>query len=116
MKAHSVFLRKTCVLPGRLQPLTKPVSENWTLVEEITALVLGTMIRQAGWHFMWLEDSCARRGFGKSRQSATDRALSHALKGIANQFNAAELESVQVVKYLGVHVATVTLQPRQIQQ
>jgi hypothetical protein len=41
--------------------------------------------------------------------------LTHALKGVARHFNAAELESAQVAKYPDFYIATVTLQPRQIQ-
>ncbi len=64
MKRHSVFLRKGCVLPGRLDPLREPFGDNWMLVEEITASIFDTMIRQAGWHSMWMPGSCSRRGFG----------------------------------------------------
>jgi len=42
--------------------------------------------------------------------------LSRALKGIARRFNAAELNSVQVAVNLGLYVATVSLQPRQVQE
>lgn len=44
------------------------------------------------------------------------RTRSRESKGIANQFNAVEVESVSVARYLHFHVATVTLQPRRIQQ
>jgi hypothetical protein len=116
VKLHSVFLRKGCILPNRLDPLQEPIGNNWAMVEDLPALVFDTMIRQAGWHFMWLQGSCARRGFGISRQSATDRALVNALNGIARRFNAAELDSVRAAKCLCFHIATVTVQPRQIQE
>lgn len=113
---HSVFLRKGCVLPNRLNPLQEPVAHDWTIVEDLAAPVFDTMIRQAGWHFMWITDSCARKGFGMSQRIATDRALTHALNAIAKRFNAAELDSVLIARYFGLHVATVTVQPRQIQE
>lgn len=116
MKLHSIFLRNGCSLPNRLDPLREPVGGDWSRVEDLPAQVFDTMIRQARWHFMWIQGSCARRGFGISRASATAYALSRALKGIARRFNAAELNSVQVAAYLGLYVATVTLQPRQTQQ
>ena len=116
MRLHSVFLRNACVLPGHLDPLREPVGSDWSRVEELQAQVFNTMIRQAGWRFMWIPDSCVRRGFGISRDRATSYALTRALNGIAQRFNAAELDSVQSGNYLGIHVATVTLQPRQIQQ
>lgn len=116
MNPHSVFLRKECVLPERLDPLTEPVGENWTLVEEIAAPVLDTMIRRMGWHFMWVDRPCSRKGFGTTEEGAVQRALAHALRAVAGRFNAAELVSVQVNRSLGLHMAIVTVQPRQIQQ
>jgi hypothetical protein len=86
------------------------------MVEEITARVLDTMIRQRGWHFMWIQGSCSRRGFGLTQIEATQRALERALKGLSRRYNAAELESVRSRKLLGVYIVKVTLQPRQIQQ
>ena len=64
VKPHSVFLRKNCILPDRLDPLTEPVGENWKLVEEITAPVLDTMIRQMGWHFLWVLRPCREEALG----------------------------------------------------
>jgi hypothetical protein len=116
VKSHSVFLRNGCVLPNRLDPLSEPVGDHWARVEELDALIFDTMIRQAGWHFMWIQNSCARRGVGIIRQNAIDRALIRALGSVAGRFNAAELDSVQVAKYMGFHVATVTVQTRQIQE
>jgi hypothetical protein len=114
MKLHSVFLRKGCVLPNPLDPIRESMDGNWTRVEDLPAQVFNTMIRQAGWRLMRAEQFCARRGFGVSRRNATGRALARALDGIARRFNAAELYSVRVVSYLGLYVATVTLQPRLI--
>ena len=74
------------------------------------------MIRQAGWHFIWVHGASAQRGFGKTRQSLTARALTHALKGVAQRFNAAELDSVRVAKYPGFYIAQVDVRPRQLQQ
>ncbi|MGA3132497.1 MAG: hypothetical protein ABSD59_16960 [Terracidiphilus sp.] len=116
MKPHSVFLRKTCILPDRLDPLREPGGENWTLVEEIAASVFDTMIRQMGWHFLWVYRPCTRRGFGLTQKAATQRALMRALKGVARRFNAAELIEVAANKFAGFYTANVTLQPRQIQQ
>ncbi len=116
MKPHSVFLRTDCILPDRLDPLTEPVGENRTLVEEITAPVLDTMIRQMGWHFEWVARPCARRGFGLTEEDAARRALARALRGVARRFNAAELITVRAKKVLGFHTAHLTLQPRTIQQ
>jgi hypothetical protein len=116
VKLHSVFLRKECILPKRLDPLREPVGDHWTRVDEIPASVFDTMIRQAGWHFMWILRPSARRGIGVTQEAATGRALARALRGVASRFNAAELDSIRVRKYPGFYIATVTLQSRQIQE
>ncbi len=116
MKPHAVFLRKACILPDRLQTVTEPTGESWTLVAEIAAPVFDTMIRQLGWHFLWVYRPCTRRGFGMTQEAATERALARALRGVAGRCNAAELIDVTAKEYSGFHIADVTLQPRQVQQ
>lgn len=103
-------------LPEKLNPLLKSVGDNWNLVEEITAPVFDTMIRQAGWHFMWMQGPCSRRGFAFTQEEAPFRALARALRGIRTRFNGSELDSVQITKVLVIHIARVTLHSRQIQR
>ncbi|MGA9132098.1 MAG: hypothetical protein ACLP00_04135 [Terracidiphilus sp.] len=116
MKLHSVFLRSDCILPERLNPCLQPIGEKWSVVEETPALVFDTMIRQAGWHFMWLQGSCSRMGVGLTEEAAIRRALSRALKGVSNRFNAAELDSLQITEYPGFQIANVRIQTLQIQR
>ena len=116
MNPHSVFLRKGCILPDRLNPLQNPVCENWSVVAEITAPVLDTMIRRMGWHFLCVHRPFRHRGFGTTEADATRRALAGALEHVARQYNTAELVSIQAKRYLGFYIAAVILQPRQIQQ
>ena len=85
------------------------------MVQEIAAPIFDSVIRQSGWHFMWINGASARRGFGTTQENATSRALVHALHGVRQRFNAAELDSVQVTKYPGFYIANVAVQPRQIQ-
>jgi hypothetical protein len=73
-------------------------------------------VRQAGWHFMWLQGASSRRGFGTTQDEAMARALVRALGGISRRFNAAELDAVRVKQFLGFYIANVTVQPRHIQQ
>jgi hypothetical protein len=113
---HSVFLRRGCNLPDRMDLFQEPCGENWMHVDEITALEFYTIIRQVGWHFMWVLGSCSRRGFGPTQEIATEHAFARALKGIARRFNAAELVNVQATKVAGFYIAKVTLEPREVQQ
>lgn len=116
MRHRSVFLRKECVLPGRLDPLREPICDGWTRVEEMSAPIFDTIIRQAGWHYIWVPPDCMRRGIGTSTDAAINRALTRALGRVPRQFNAAELDFVCIVKYPGFYIANVNVQCRQIQE
>jgi hypothetical protein len=116
VKLHSVFLRKDCILPNPLNPLQTSFGDQWTHVEEIPASVFDTMIRQAGWHFIWMSGSCSRRGYARTQDKAIANALNRALEAIPRQSNAADFDSVRVTTYLGFHFANVTMQRRRIQQ
>ena len=116
MKQNAVFLREDCTLPDRFVLRQERFCQNWTRVEDLTALALDARIRSAGWHFMWLLGSCCRRGCGWNRDGAVHQALERALKKTSEQFNASELDSVVVKKYPGFFMAKVILRPRVIQQ
>jgi hypothetical protein len=113
---HSVFLRDSCILPDHVDPVRVPFSQNWTQIEKIEAPAFDAMIRRAGWHFVWVQGACSRRGFGATEEIATHKAVTHALKGVDRRFNAAEFDSIQIANYPGFYVANVTLQARQIQR
>jgi hypothetical protein len=79
-------------------------------------VVFDIMIRQAGWHFIWISGSCSRRGCAWTQAKAIENALGRALGAVSKQSNAADFDSVRVTKCLGFHVATVTVQRRRIQE
>jgi hypothetical protein len=116
VKAHAIFLRMGCVLPDGLNLTQEQFCQAWMFVEDTMSAALDLKVRNAGWHFMWLEDACSRRGVGLTATSAIGRATTLALNQIKGRFNAAELDSVSVRKYPGFQIAKVTLHPRQIQQ
>jgi hypothetical protein len=113
---HSIFLRSGCILPDRVNPPRKPFCDNWAQVESIEASAFDVMIRKACWHFMWVQGSCSRRGYGLTEESAIHQALSRALKGITRRFNAAEFDSLRITHLSGFYIANVTMEARQIQQ
>ncbi len=116
MNPHAMFLRTECVLPDGLDLKQERFCGTWMSVKDTMAAALDVKVRNAGWHFMWLEDAYARFGVGRTATSAIDKAIASALDRIKDRFNAAELESVSVSKYLGFRVAKITLYARQIQQ
>ena len=85
-------------------------------VENATAVTLDTRIRNAGWHFMFLQTAHSRLGIGRTAETATSKAMDLALKQTEGRFNAAELGLVKITKYPGFYVARATLHTRQIQQ
>jgi hypothetical protein len=115
MNPHAMFLRTECVLPDGLDLIQVRFCGTWMSVKDTMAAALDVKVRNAGWHFMWLEDAYARFGVGRTATSAIDKAIASALDRIKDRFNAAELESVSVSKYVGFWVAKITLYARQIQ-
>jgi hypothetical protein len=110
-----MFLRAGCVLPDGLDLIQEQFCGTWMSVRGTMAAALDLKVRNAGWHFMWLEDAYARFGVGRTATAAIDQAITRALDRIKDRFNAAELQSVSVSKYLGFRVAKITLYARQIQ-
>ena len=94
----------------------EPFCKGWTAVIRVLASELNASIRSAGWHFMWMTDSGSSSGLGATPEVAIHRALVNALKRVSNRFNVAELGSLQVTNCLGLKIARVMLQTRQIQR
>jgi len=85
-------------------------------IEDMTSTVLAEIVRNAGWHFMWLKDTCSSSGVGRTAASATDKAIGSALAQIKGRLNVAELDSIRVSRYPGFQIARTTLHPRHIQK
>jgi hypothetical protein len=116
MKQSAMFLRTNCVLPDGMGLIQRQFGDKWMAVENATAATLDVRIRNAGWHFMYLQTAHSRVGVGRTAESAASKAMALALKLTEGRFNAAELGLVKVTRYLGFHVAIATLHTRQIQQ
>lgn len=110
----TIFLRIGCILPDGLRLKQQPFDNAWMSVE--TPAQLDAAVRDAGWHFMWIESACSRLGCGRTDKAAATRAIVRALKQTSSRFNAAELDIVHVSHRLGVHVARATSHTRHIQE
>ncbi len=115
MKPHTMFLRTGCVLPDGLNVIQEQFCGTWVSVKDMMAAALDLKVRNADWHFMWLEDAYASFGVGRTATSAIHQAIARALGRIKERFNAAELDSVSASKFLGFRVAKIKLCARQIQ-
>jgi len=111
-----MFLRSGCMLPDGLDLRQEQFCEMWMSVEDTMSTALDKKVRNAGWHFIWLEDVYSRFGIGRTATSAIGKAISLALNQIKGRFNAAEIDSVSVSRYPGFQVAKITLHARHIQQ
>ena len=111
-----MFLRKGCILPDGFTLRQERFSETWMSIEDMTSAVLDERVRNAGWHFMWLEDACSSGGVGRTAASAIEKAIGSALAQIKGRFNVAELDSIRVSRYPGFQIARITLHTRHIQQ
>jgi len=116
VQLSAMFLRAGCILPPGMELIQTRFDQKWMLIENATAATLDARIRNAGWHFMFLQTAHSRHGIGRTAESATSKAMALALEQTDSRFNAAELGLVKVTKYLGFHVARATLHTRQIQQ
>jgi hypothetical protein len=111
-----MFLRNACLLPDGLDLAPKRFSVAWMSVEETTSVELDAKVRSAGWNFIWLRHVCSRFAVAQTETVAVAKAIERALKTIKHGFNAAEFDSLKVLRFPGFRVATVTLHARQIQQ
>lgn len=89
---------------------------GWAEAMGTAATELDARIRGVGWHFMWLADSYSSQAIGRTAETAIHRALARTLPAVKGRFNAAELDSVQVISFAGFHIARVTIHARQIQR
>jgi hypothetical protein len=116
VKPPAMFLRTECLLPDGLHLKMKPFSRAWMSVENAAPAQLDLAVRDAGWHFMWIESACSRVGWGLSDEAAITRAITQALVQTQGSFNAAELSVVHVSRYFGLCIAKATVFTRHIQQ
>ena len=116
VRSPAIFLRTGCLLPDGLHLKMKPFATAWMAVENAAPAQVDLAVRDAGWHFMWIESACSRIGWGLSDEAAITRAIAQTLTQTRESFNAAELSFVRVSRYLGLRIAKVTMYTRHIQQ
>ncbi len=116
VRPPAIFLRVGCVLPNGLRLKQKAFGKEWTSVENASPAQLDLAVREAGWHFMWIESACSRLGWGRTDEEAANRAIARALVQTETRFNAAELGGLRVSRYFGFRICKATLHTRHIQQ
>lgn len=112
----AIFFRVGSLLPQALHLKQKRFGKRWMVAEDAAPAQLDRAVRNAGWHFLWIDSACSRRGYGRTDEAAAYHAIARALSHTEARFNAAELGSVRVSRYLGLRIAKATLHTRHIQQ
>jgi len=116
IRAPAIFLTVGSILPSGLHLKQQAFSKEWMSVENVAPAQLDLAVREAGWHFMWIESACSRLGCGRTDETAGKRAITRALAQTQKRFNAAELGVVRVGRYFGFRIAKATLHARHIQE
>lgn len=116
VRPPATFLRIDCTLPHGLRLKQKRFDRAWSSVEDAAPAQLDLAVRDAGWHFMWIESACSRLGCGRTDGAASNRAITRALAQTQERFNAAELGALHVSRYPGFRISRATLHARHIQQ
>ncbi len=116
LRTRALFLRADCPLPAGLNLRQVPFVKSWMAVEDVEPIELARAVRDAGWHFMWIDSDCSSTAWALSDETAVMRAITQALTQKQQSFNVAELGALRISRRLGFRVATVTVHYRQIQQ
>ena len=114
MNRRSMFFRCRCLLPGGFRLKQERFNKGWMLAGDISIAGLDATLRRSGWHFRSFHFHCSRLGCGRTEESAVSHATTRALSHIADQFNVAEVDRVQISGYPGFRIARVTARACQI--
>jgi hypothetical protein len=112
----NLLLRAQIELPGGLNLATEEFREGWNFVRKVNAQRLEKKIRTRGWNFIKISDESLRSGVGDTSQEAIANALRLALRRVSAQFNAAEVDDIELTEYPWFFLARVRVYPYHIQQ
>lgn len=116
IRVPAIFLRAGSLLPHGLFLQQRRFDKAWMVAEDVTPAHADLAVRNAGWHFKWIDSACCRLGYGRTDEAASHRAIARALSQTQARFNAAELGAVRISRWCGVRVAKATLHTRHIQR
>jgi hypothetical protein len=85
-------------------------------VKKADARRLKKKIQTQGWNFIRIADGSLRSGVGDTSQQAIAGALKLALRQMSNQFNAVEVNHIELTRYPWFFLARVRVNPYRIQQ
>ena len=114
--ALNVFLRSQIVLPDQFKLATEEFRDGWNFAKTTDAKRLEKKIQNRGWNFIKAADGLLRSGVGNTSQEAIASALKQALRRMSEEFNAVEVEHIELVQYPWFFLAKVCVCHYRIQQ
>jgi hypothetical protein len=112
---QNMLLRIPAELPVGLRLTTHEFREGWNFVSG-DASRLEKKIRMRGWNFIKIGDGALKSGVGETSQEAIASALKLALRRMSTQFNAAQVERIELTHYPWFFLARVKIYPYRIQE
>ncbi len=112
----NMLMRAKAELPGGLRLASEEFDEGWNLLRSISAERMKKKIRTRGWNFIGNTDASLRSGVGDTSQAAIASALKLALRRISDDFNAVQVEHIELTEYPWFVLARVSVLPYCIQQ
>jgi hypothetical protein len=112
----NLLLRTAIELPTGLKLATEEFREGWNFVRPGNARRVGKKVKARGWNFIKIADGELRSGVGDTSQKAIASALGLALRRVRNQFNAVEVERIELTQYPWFFLARVRVYPYRLQE
>ncbi len=111
-----MLLRAHVELPASYRLATEEFREGWDMVRTSNSARLRRKTLSHGWTFMKSADGVQQGGVGETAQLAIASALKLALRRVSENFDAAEIEQIELTHYPWFFLASVRVCPYIIEQ
>ncbi len=112
----NLLLRARIELPEGFRLAKEKFREGWSFSRSADVCRLEKKILNRGWNFIKIGDGPEKCGVGDTSQEAIASALKLALRRVSENFNAVEVERIQLTQYPWFFLAKVGVCPYRIQQ
>jgi hypothetical protein len=117
IKAGSILINQSALLPRGLQIESDPCVAGWKLVKNFDGPALDRAVRQTGWTFFCLAGEIKSTAFGLNAERMARRAVARILaQPRPKLFNSLAIIEVTSKRFLGVPYVCVRAQSRHIQE
>jgi hypothetical protein len=117
IKAGSILVKESALLPKGLQFESEPCTPGWRLVKDFDGYGLDRKIQCTGWTFFWLAEEMKAIAFGIDGQTMVRGAIKRILANSESErFNSLQITRMVSNHFLGVPYAVVYAHRRHIQE